>query len=400
MRNTFYTDIVPPNDEQRLRALARYRLLDTPREQVFDNMTLLVAETFQTPVALISLVGAETVFFKSTVGVGNLKCADRGESLCALAIMSPDVMVFEDAALDSAVADSPPIKAGVRFYAGAPLKTADGFLIGTICTVDFVPRTFSGHDRKVIEALARVVMEQMELRLSVIRETEMQAELLQKKDEFISVASHELKTPITSLTASLQLLDRMKTDPKPEVLERLITQANRSLAKLNLLVADLLNTSRIASGQLELRKSIFNPLELARECCSHVRSEGKHEIILEGDQTLEVLADEQKIDQVLVNLVNNAAKYAPDSKNIYITFGRAGSFAKITVRDEGRGISAEHLPHIFERYYRLDQHNNSGLGLGLYISAEIIRRHGGQIGADSKTGEGSIFWFTIPLARK
>lgn len=398
MHNTFDAEIIPANDGQRLSALARYRLLDTPEEKIFDNMTLLAAEIFQTPVALISLVGAETVFFKSAVGVGKVKCVDRGESLCALTIMSTELMVLEDTLMEPSVAGSAPVQQGVRFYAGAPLKTDDGFLIGTLCVVDFSSRPFSAHERNVIASLARVVMEQMELRLGVIKEKELQAHLLEKKDEFISVASHELKTPITSLTASLQLLDRMKGDPQPQLLEKMIGQANKSLQKLNRLVGDLLNTSRIASGKLELRKNLFHPVELARDCCNHVRSEGKYEIVVGGDHTIELLADQQKIDQVLVNLVNNAVKYAPDSKTIHINVRQEDAFAKITVMDEGPGIAAEHLPHLFERYYRSDNHNTSGLGLGLYICAEIIRHHGGEIGVHSEPGKGSSFWFTLPLA--
>jgi len=396
VNNTFKRDIIPDNDPERLAALARYRLLDTPAERVFDNMTDLAAATFETPVALISLVGAETVFFKATTGVGNVRCADRGESLCALAILSPEPLIYENTLEEPSVAESVPVQQGVRFYAGAPLTTPDGYLIGTLCVAAFQPRSFSAQDRLVLEALARVVMEQMELRLSVIRETELHQELLAKKDEFISVASHELKTPITSLTASLQLLDRMKTSPDPQLLDKLITQANKSLAKLNRLVADLLNTNRIASGQLELRKSRFKPAELARDCCNHVRSEGKFEIIVEGDQNVEVDADEQKIDQVLVNFVNNAAKYAPDSLKILIRISREDGFVKIAVTDKGPGISPGHLSRIFDHYYRSGQHNVSGLGLGLYISKEIIRRHGGQIGAESEPGKGSTFWFTLP----
>lgn len=397
MNNTFKRDIIPVNDSERLAVLARYGLLDTPAERVFDNMTDLAAATFQTPVALISLVGAGTVFFKATTGVGKLRCVDRGESLCALAILSSEPLVYEDTLEDPVLVESAPVKQGVRFYAGAPLTNPDGYLIGTICIADYQPRRFSQKDRDVLEALARVVMEQMELRLSVIRETELQKELLEKKDEFISVASHELKTPITSLTASLQLLDRMKTSPKPLMVEKLITQANKSLTKLNRLVANLLNTNRIAYGQLELCKTRFNPAELARDCCNHVRSEGKFEIIVEGNHEVEVDADEQKIDQVLVNFVNNAAKYAPDSPQILIRISGESNFVRISVTDKGPGIGPDHLPYLFDRYYRSGQHNVSGLGLGLYISKEIIRRHGGEMGADSEIGKGSTFWFTLPL---
>ena len=169
-------------------------------------------------------------------------------------------MVFEDTLREPVIADSAPIKAGARFYASAPLKTADGYFIGTVCVVYFAPKSFDEHDRKILEALSCVVMEQMELRLRGIRETELQVELLEKKDELISVASHELKT---SLTSPLQLLDRIIGNPKPELLDKLVTQANRSLQKLNRLISDLLDTNRISSGNLNLDKTTINPAELA-----------------------------------------------------------------------------------------------------------------------------------------
>lgn len=376
--------------------MARYRLFDTPAETVFDNMTLLAAATFQTPVALISLVGSDTVFFKSTVGVGKVRCAERGESLCALAILSPGVMVFEDTLAAPQVADSVPVKQGVRFYAGAPLESPDGYLIGTICIADFKPRTFSANDRKILETLSRVVMEQMELRLAAMNEVEAQKQLAEEKDAFLSVASHELKTPLTSLTASLQLLDRLQPD-KTTPFGKMLAQANRSLQKLNRLVTDLLNVRRIATGNLPLNRSRFRIGQLIEDCCAHIHLEGRYQIQLEGKKELEVFADEQKIEQVIVNLVNNAIKYAPTSYHIYISLSCQDHRARVSVRDEGPGIPADKLPHIFERYYRSENQRTSGLGLGLYIISEIIRQHGGELGVESEIGKGSSFWFTLPL---
>ena len=112
-----------------------------------------------------------------------------------------------------------------------------------------------------------------------------------------------------------------------------------------------------------------------------------------------VFADEHRIDQVITNLVNNAVKYAPDAKEIYLIAERADNGVRIAVQDNGPGISPDKLPHLFNRYYRADYSGMqfSGLGLGLFISAEIIKRHGGQIGVDSEIGKGSTFWFTLPL---
>jgi PAS domain S-box-containing protein len=221
----------------------------------------------------------------------------------------------------------------------------------------------------------------------------------QQKDDFISIASHELKTPVTSLKAALQLLDRMKANPSPQVLPKLIEQSNRSMDKISTLIEDLLNLSRMNEGQLKLDKTKFTIAHMLNQCCSHVRVAGKHELVLQGDEELEVIADEHRVDQVIVNMVNNAVKYAPNSKQIFFNVEKLGSMARISVRDTGPGIAPDKLSHLFERYYRTDAsgYQNSGLGLGLYISAEIIRKHGGEIGVDSELGKGSTFWFTLPL---
>lgn len=221
----------------------------------------------------------------------------------------------------------------------------------------------------------------------------------QRKDDFISIASHELKTPITTLKASLQLLDKMKDIPAPKIFPRLIDQANKSMAKVTNLIDDLLNSTRSMEGQLHLNKTTFNISEMLTLCCNHIRMSGKHELIIQGDRDLQIYADDQRIDQVVINMVNNAVKYAPDSQKIYLIVEREGDMAKISVKDNGPGIQPDKIPHLFERYYRVDHAGNqySGLGLGLYISSEIIKRHGGKIGAESEMGSGSTFWFSLPL---
>ena len=220
----------------------------------------------------------------------------------------------------------------------------------------------------------------------------------QRKDDFLSIASHELKTPITTLKGALQLLNRYKDNLSSGIVPRLIEQANGSVEKITNLIDDLLNTTRTKEGQLHLNLSTFIVSKLLDDCCQHVRIGRKHELIVQGDLLLKVEADEARIDQVVVNLVNNATKYGPDSRNIYLLIEDLVHVARISVRDSGPGIPREKIPHLFDRYYRADYGGAqySGLGLGLYISAEIIKRHNGEIGVESKLGEGSTFWFTLP----
>lgn len=225
--------------------------------------------------------------------------------------------------------------------------------------------------------------------------------LQQQKDDFISIASHELKTPITSLKASLQLLERMKLNPGP-MMPRLIEQSARSMEKISELVEDLLNVTKIKEGQVLLNLQAFNIAGLLDDCCLHIRQQGKHELVVTGDRELQIVADENRIEQVVFNFLNNAVKYAPNSREIFLTIEELGSSVKISVRDTGPGIPESKLPHLFDRYFRADLSGAqvSGLGLGLYISADIIQRHGGEIGVDSIVGEGTSFWFTIPSEAK
>ncbi|RYZ46293.1 MAG: PAS domain-containing sensor histidine kinase, partial [Sphingobacteriales bacterium] len=223
--------------------------------------------------------------------------------------------------------------------------------------------------------------------------------VIQQKDEFISVASHELRTPVTSLKASLQLLDRIKMEPDVVLMPTLIDQANKSLNKVSVLIDDLLNSTKLTEGQLHLKKKSFNLAQLVRDVSQQVLAAGTHQIAVEGNLDTEVYADADKVDQVLVNLFNNAMKYAPESRSIVAGISREDGFARISVTDKGPGIPAEKLPHLFDRYFRVDLNGlqYSGLGLGLYICAQIIKRHNGTIGVESVVGEGSTFWFTLPL---
>jgi PAS domain S-box-containing protein len=235
---------------------------------------------------------------------------------------------------------------------------------------------------------------------TIIEDISEQHELKKQREDFISIASHELKTPLTSLQGYLQLMDGMIENDTiiTDRLKKLSKNAKRSILRLGALVGDLLDSTKISKGQLNLNISNFTISELVDKCCNHVRLIGKYHITYKGDLSLKIRADEQKIDQVLVNLVNNAVKYAPDSKEIVVEVQELNDKVKISVIDFGKGIPKDKIPFLFNSYYQIEkaEKNIQGLGLGLYISAEIIKKHNGEIGVDSEIGKGSTFWFTLP----
>jgi signal transduction histidine kinase len=277
-------------------------------------------------------------------------------------------------------------------------------IMGTVhftCTVN--GQTYGKEDLNFAKDFANriaLTVENGRLHEEAQSEIKQRIEAEHKKDEFIGVASHELKTPITSLAACVQMLARLtKNDSESDIRQKLIENAASSVRKLSTLVKDLLNVSKIEGGQLSLNKLSFNLASVISNCCQHVRLTATHNIQIEGDLDLMVFADPLRLDQVVVNFIDNAVKYSSKNSVISVVVENLGEIAKVSVSDQGKGIPSEKLPYLFDRYYRVDTSGiqYSGLGLGLYISSEIVKLHDGEIGVYSNQGSGSTFWFTVPI---
>jgi signal transduction histidine kinase len=220
---------------------------------------------------------------------------------------------------------------------------------------------------------------------------------LQKKDEFIGIASHELKTPLTSIKAYLQVLDTIEhEEPNRQYVKKTLDSVNR----LQQLIYDLLDVSKIQSGQLHLNINEFDVDTLIEETISAFQFVAEdHKIIRKGGKINEVIAaDRQRIEQVLTNLLSNAAKYSPHETEVIIYTEKKDGQLIITIRDFGIGIPEEEHKKVFERFYRTKKNSFliSGFGLGLYICKDIIKRHKGKIWVESKE-RGTSFSFSLPL---
>jgi signal transduction histidine kinase len=229
--------------------------------------------------------------------------------------------------------------------------------------------------------------------------TRLNEELLRKKDEFMSVASHELKTPLTSIKGAMQIIEMISAKDESMVsihilIQKAISQANKLITITN----DLLDITKLQKGHLELHLAEFTSGQLLQDCNEMVKySLEDHTIRMEGDMSLKMHADKHRLEQVVINFLTNAIKYSADETVVTMKAEKTEGGIKISVTDEGIGIPKEDLPNVFNRFFRTEEAKNfAGLGLGLYICAEIIKRHNGQIGADSEIGKGSTFWFVIP----
>ncbi|CAM4063894.1 two-component system, chemotaxis family, CheB/CheR fusion protein [Pedobacter westerhofensis] len=223
--------------------------------------------------------------------------------------------------------------------------------------------------------------------------------LMNKKDEFMSIASHELKTPVTSIKGFMQFALKMAKEEKFGNIFGLIDKADKQVGKLTRLIDDLLDVTKIQAGKLTFTKSDFDISEIVSEAIDGIQGNLDHQTIIKDVDNIIVCGDRNRIEQVISNFLSNAIKYAPNGKQITIRAKETAGKLKLSIRDQGIGIPKDKADFIFDRFFRVEESsmNFSGLGLGLYISAEIIQRHGGRIGVESEINSGSEFWFEIPL---
>jgi len=220
-----------------------------------------------------------------------------------------------------------------------------------------------------------------------------------RKNDFIGMVSHELKTPLTSLSAYLQMLQLRAKKADDTFTFGALDQSVKQVKRMTTMINGFLNVSRLESAKIHIEKQQFDMADLIHEMELETRTlySGHHFTFHPVEQTL-VIADHDKIGQVINNLISNAVKYSKTGTMIQIACVQKDGFAQVSVHDEGMGIDQAELSRLFERYYRVESNNHiSGFGIGLYLSAEIIERHQGKIWVESEPGKGSTFYFSLPI---
>lgn len=221
----------------------------------------------------------------------------------------------------------------------------------------------------------------------------------ERKNDFIGMVSHELKTPLTSLNGYIQILQLRSKNTEDTFIPGALAKANQQVKKMTNMINGFLNISRLESGKIVLNESVFRLDQLLANLVEEANIfNTTHHITYESDGAIEILADEDKVGNVISNLLSNAVKYSPQNKDITVDCIIVDGMARVSVKDQGMGIIAEDIEKLFERYYRVkNNHTISGFGIGLYLSAEIVARHKGKIWVESEPDEGATFYFTLPL---
>jgi PAS domain S-box-containing protein len=277
-------------------------------------------------------------------------------------------------------------------YMAVPVRSKSGNVIGGL---------FLGHKEADIftaehESMVLNIASQAAIALDNARLYEEVKELSIKKDEFLSIASHELKTPLTSLKAFNQLLQRTHN---PEMLSVFLGKSALNIERLERLVNDLLDVTKINAGKILYDMQPFDFRMMLKESIESVQhTTTTHEIILHADLEVVITGDRMRLEQVMNNFLTNAVKYSPGGKKVLVNAKLEEGNIMVSIQDFGIGIQPDHLKRLFERFYRADNTvmRFEGLGLGLFISSEILKRHMGDFWIESEPGKGSTFHFRLP----
>jgi signal transduction histidine kinase len=314
-------------------------------------------------------------------------------------------------------------------YIGVPLIYSSGRVYGTLCAQDPCPRSLSEQPEKLelMQIIARLLIshiEREEFTAQLRASEQAQAQLVRQLqeinhrfNEFLSIASHELKEPLTSLKGNIQLAQRIlrglwshctqtqnEWSVALEKLQRFLERAEHQISVQNRLASDLIDVSRIRAGKLDLQAQPCDLGQIVREVVENQRQVAEDRVIhleLPSEQVI-ICGDADRLGQVVNNYLTNALKYSPSDKPVEVAVTTESDEVRIAVSDQGAGLALDEQERVWERFYRAKgvcvlSGNGIGLGLGLHICKSIVEQHGGCVGLHSLPGKGSRFWFTLPL---
>ncbi|MFN8576091.1 MAG: ATP-binding protein [Candidatus Sericytochromatia bacterium] len=394
---------IPTNEKQRIESLKTYNILDTLPEKTYDDLTMLASYICETPISVISFVDQDRHWFKSKIGL-NATETPRNVGFCAHAIMKDEMFIISDTLQDARFVNNPLVvsEPNIRFYAGAPITTTNGEILGEICVIDNKPRELNESQVKALEALGRQVMIQLELRKTEIYLLQQQSLLENSNKELESFAhtvSHDLKTPLRAISSYSQLLSRRYKDKLDEQANEYIKNINDGCNNMKLLIEDVLSYSKVNNIQNQDQETNLNiVLSNVIQNMDYIIKENNVRIIYD---TLPIIKVKPTyMFQIFMNLFSNAIKFQKKTTQpiINISVEKVDNEWIFSVSDNGIGIEKENINKLFKLFSRLHKEDEiEGSGIGLSNCKKIVELYGGKIWVESEFGQGSTFYFTFPI---
>lgn len=407
---------IPQNDPDRLADLDYYRILDTPSEASFDELTRLAAYICQAPVGLISLVDKHRQWFKSICGL-EISETPRNHAFCGYTILDKEPFIVEDAETDKRVKDNALVLGDpkIRFYAGIPLISPRGYNLGSLCVIDFVPKKLSQEQVDGLKTLASQVMHLLEARLfstkityytNVLEDAHFQAlEANQAKSQFLAMISHDIRTPLHGIISALDLLSDSELSSQQQ---QYVATANTSAQILQAIISDVLDFSKIEANKLTLNPtptSLINLCKTIQQILQDEITQKQLQFSIDFAPSVpeRLLIDKDRLSQILLNLCSNAVKFTPSGGKVVLSCSLQQMSANmvtltICVSDTGIGIANDQQQAIFSPFVQASNHNrqeHGGTGLGLAISSRLLELMKSKLHLQSTLGEGSSFSFTL-----
>ncbi|MGB2087354.1 MAG: sensor histidine kinase [Psychroflexus salarius] len=389
------------SEEERLNELYNYKILDTGPDEALDELTEIASALCGTNISLISLIDHDRQYFKSRKGL-NVTETPRNISFCTHAIQEPDeLFIVNDAKADLRFKDNPLVTSNphIRFYAGAPLISKNGYALGTLCVIDQQPSHLNESQKKALKKLAKQASRILEFHKQerYLRESRIQINEQSKLiKEIVFTLAHDLKSPITSTSSLLEIL---KEDYKKTLDEKALQYINYALQSNHKVLHLIEETLEFAkTGVDENSFTSINTEECVKSAIQLYKSEiqkNKVDIKFENLPTVESI--EIPLNIVFRNLISNAIKYRHPNRDliINITAEQLDNYWKFNVIDNGIGIDKKNFEHIFKLFRRL-HNDDKGIGMGLALCKKIVLSLGGKIWVKSTIDKGSQFSFTIP----
>lgn len=377
-------------ESRRLSALRSYGILDTPAEAVFDDITRIAAAICGTPISVVNLIDADRQWFKSEIGLG-VRETPLETSICAHAILEHDFLEVPNTTTDPRFASNPLVTGdpSLRFYAGALLKTPDGLPLGTVCVLDTVPRELTQQQIDTLQALARQVMAQLELRRMLV---EAQA-LNQHRARVLATTGHDLKGP---LRAALYALSKARAADGADRDARL-ESAEQDLAYINQKFGDMIAgaTGKGGAAAPELRPTDLAPVldEVGRVWTRAARRK-RIELVVDPSSCM-ASTNAGLLETLVGNLLSNAIKYTPDGGRVTVGCSAVEDGVEIVVADTGIGMDTTRVDDYFAAFRQADA-SSEGLGIGLWIVRQAADVLGARIDVESTLGEGTRITVSLP----